>query len=78
MDEGNGTEYNEELQNNLDQNNEGREKDDIGKKACLERRVSFNKKFHVEKGNQRNDCSYDSFHINEWHLDDCLECFSFK
>ena len=53
MDEGNGTEYNIELQNNLDQNNEGMEKDNIEKKAYLERGVSYKQEIPSGKRNSK-------------------------
>ena len=62
MDEGNGTEYNEELQNNLDQNDvknmkEGR-KMTSRRKLILRRRFPISKKFPVEKGIQSNQLQF--------------------
>jgi hypothetical protein len=51
VDEGNGTEYNKVLQNNLDENKGKRLH---RKEAYLKRGVSYNKKFHVEKAIRRN------------------------
>ena len=74
MDEGNRTKYNVEMQNNLDKKNEGRKKDDIEKKAYIERRVFYEQEIPCGKRSSKKSIEvYECFHINEWHLHDCLE-----